>query len=337
MTTNDLIQFLRKEAETNPASEKLLAAANCLEEQENELLTEKAYKANLLSANTALSNELQDAHEKLLSALGDDMDAYIEESIIVREDDGKFVFCFPYIEGKKMEWETMEKLLNDFSRQESWFTNCCYNPRSWEYTREMYHASVNTRKDFPALHAAIFGTDNTDPDFVFSKGPDDHYLYYFNPCSNAGGQIVICPFDDEMAKRVIAGEDFVEVAAEAPQYLADINHISFFDTISELIELFKEGKFIGKSTSKEDMISLMKKVLGTKKRVFSELEIRPDFTIKEDSIVALHLHGGVFGVRVFRMFEQNGEVFIESLRRVDDTVSTHTLNQYKEFGTLLYF
>jgi hypothetical protein len=235
-----------------------------LEEQENELLTEKAYKANLLSANTALSNELQDAHEKLLSALGDDMDAYIEESIILREDEGKFVFCFPYIEGKKMEWETMEKLLNDFSRQESWFTNCCYNPRSWEYTREMYHASVNTRKDFPALHAAIFGTDNTDPDFVFSKGPDDHYLYYFNPCSNAGGQIVICPFDDEMAKRVIAGEDFIEVAAEAPQYLADINHISFFDTISELIELLKEGNFIGKSTSKEDMISLMKKIVGKK-------------------------------------------------------------------------
>lgn len=264
MTLNKLIQELKtlgeKQTFDMTASGILFAAATELEKMNDELLTEKAHKANLISANTALSNELQDAHEKLLSALGDDMDAYIEEGIIVRKDDGKLIFCFPYVENEKMEWETMESLLNDFLENETWFTSACYNPKSWEYAREMYHASINTKKEFPALHEAIFGTDNTDPDFIFSKSPDDHYVYYFNPDSNAGGQIVVCPFDDEMAKRVIDGEDFVEVAAEVTQYLADINHVSFFDTISELIELFKEGKFIGKATSKEEMISLVKKI-----------------------------------------------------------------------------
>lgn len=223
-------------------------------------MTIEEYNEVLSSANTALSCDLLDSQEKLKNAVSEIIDFYIEEGIIVEEND-EFFFCFPYVENEKVKWKSKEDIIYGFLNNDFLLEGYCYNPKSWEYVREMCSASRNTRKEFPDLHEVIFGLGSSDTDFVFSKGSDNHYLYYFNPNSNAGGQIVVCPFDDEMAKRVIDGEDFIEVAAEVTQYLADINHVSFFDTITELINYSKEGKFIGKSNSKEETISLMEKIL----------------------------------------------------------------------------
>ena len=260
MTTKDLIYFLKR-GSTKSLSELLSDAADRLEEQMTELEHLRSHNKALISANSALSCELSDRCEKLEGLAESDLDLFLEEGIIV-ENEGKFIFTFPYVEGNKIEWTSRDAVLQSMLSEQTWLETYTYNPKSWEYMKAVYQASCSTRREFPALHEAIFGSNEGSPDFVFSKGADEHRIYYFNPDSNAGGQVVECPFDDAMARQMLEGEDWIEVVAEVTQYLSDINHGSFFDTIAELISNFKEGKFVGIGVTEENL----KKVLeGGKK------------------------------------------------------------------------
>ena len=73
----------------------------------------------------------------------------------------------------------------------------------------------------------------------------DYTLFYFNPDSNAGGQIVQCPFSNDQAQRMVGNKDYFDVLAENTQYLSDINTISFFDCIFDIAERMEKGQFIG--------------------------------------------------------------------------------------------
>lgn len=186
----------------------------------------------------------------------------LREDIILKEDD-IYSLRFP-VEQENIAWDSKDAIANDFIHQDAYINNdgCIYNPRSWEYATRLYETSLESKKKFLHLYLMIFEhSTNYDPELIFSYGPDDHCIYYFNPDSNAGGQIVKCPFDDDMARRIIDGEDFIDVVAERTQYLADVNHVSFFDTIEELIDDYKRGKYIGKSETKEDMIHALNNLL----------------------------------------------------------------------------
>ena len=63
--------------------------------------------------------------------------------------------------------------------------------------------------------------------------------------SNAGGQIVQCPFSNDQAQRMVGNKDYFDVLAENTQYLSDINTISFFDCIFDIAERMEKGQFIG--------------------------------------------------------------------------------------------
>ena len=84
-----------------------------------------------------------------------------------------------------------------------------------------------------------------DVDLIFKDKKYDYTLFYFNPDSNAGGQIVQCPFSNDQAQRMVGNKDYFDVLAENTQYLSDINTISFFDCIFDIAERMEKGQFIG--------------------------------------------------------------------------------------------
>lgn len=182
-----------------------------------------------------------------------------EEGILWEKDGKVFSPWFQYIEGEEIAWPSRESLLNDLLSQETWLDDIeyKYNPRSEEYLRKWYEAFAKTRDTFSELHEMLFG--DKDPTLVFSEEPDYHYAYYFNPNSNAGGQIVECPFDDGMARLIKKGEDFIEVVAERTQYLSDINTCHFFNTVDDLIES-KEEMYIGSVVSEDNWKDVLREV-----------------------------------------------------------------------------
>ena len=184
----------------------------------------------------------------------------LEKGILTEENGSIKSPNFTYIEDREISWSCREELFQDLLYQENWLHTYLYNPKSRGYLNAWLEAYEKTQKDFPALHEMIFG--HGDGDLLFSKGPDDHAIFYFNPDSFAGGQIVHCSLDDDMARRIIDGEDWIEVVAEQTQYLADINHGSFFDTIEELIDSYKEGQFIGN----EDIATMLSKIIASTKQ-----------------------------------------------------------------------
>ena len=255
MTTKNLIYELKRAMKESPISAILSETVNRLEEQSMELEHLRSHNQALISANSALSCELSDLCKKLKSFAKSDLNLFLDEGIVVEARE-KFVFTFPYVENNKVEWESKEAVLQSMLSEHTWLKTYTYNPKSWEYMKDMYQASCRTKRKFPALYDAIFGSNGT-PDFVFSKGSDEHYVYYFNPDSNAGGQIVACPFDDAMARRMLEGEDWIDVVAEVPQYLADINEGSFFDVIADLINNFEEGQFVGIDVTEENLKKIL--------------------------------------------------------------------------------
>ncbi len=98
-----------------------------------------------------------------------------------------------------------------------------------------------TRSNFPDLFCDL----DEDVDLIFKDKKYDYTLFYFNPDSNAGGQIVQCPFSNDQAQRMVGNKDYFDVLAENTQYLSDINTISFFDCIFDIAERMEKGQFIG--------------------------------------------------------------------------------------------
>ena len=175
---------------------------------------------------------------------------------VLKEEDGVIYSpFFRYVEDEEVSWTCKEELLQDVLYEDPWRKPYCYNPRSEEYLKGWYNAYITTEKEFPELHEMLFSF--SDADMLFSNGSDEHAVYYYNPDSNAGGQIVHCPFDNDMARRIINGEDWINVVAERTQYLSDINHISFFGTIEELIAKHAEGKYIGH----DNLPDMLKKIV----------------------------------------------------------------------------
>ncbi len=96
---------------------------------------------------------------------------------------------------------------------------------------------------FPDLYDIL---SNPLVDLIFKDGSKyDYALFYYNPDSNAGGQIVQCPFTEEQAKRMIQNEDYLDVLAENTQYLYDIDDICFFDCIFYLLDLKGPEHYLG--------------------------------------------------------------------------------------------
>lgn len=117
---------------------------------------------------------------------------------------------------------------------------------------------------FPALHDTVFG--EADNFFLYYDG-NFFTLYYFNPDSNSGGQIVECTFDDDMAKQILDGEDLMTVLAEREEYLYDIDTISFFNVSRTLSDSSFDEKFIGNVETEDDLKALIEQVLKIKKLV----------------------------------------------------------------------
>lgn len=194
------------------------------------------------------------------------VEAFLQEGIIYETTDKKYTLWFPYAGGEKIEWDSKEDIVRDFISRYPWENDVTYDVRSFEYVRDLYRVYLKTEDavegDFYDLHRMLF--NNSDINMIFSSGPDEHAIYYFNPDSSAGGQIVECPFDDEMAQRILDGEDWIDVVAERTQYLSDVDTVHFFNTVDSLIKDFQDGHYVDYAVNNERMVELMGRILKKK-------------------------------------------------------------------------
>ena len=116
-------------------------------------------------------------------------------------------------------------------------------------------------QEFPELHDAVFGDGAGAVDLIFRdrNDSDSYNLYYYNPDSNAGGLIEQCPFRKEDAAEMIGNEDYMDVLASYTHYLSDVDTEHFFNTIFELIEMMRDGFYLG-----YDVSEVCKGIVGEK-------------------------------------------------------------------------
>lgn len=93
---------------------------------------------------------------------------------------------------------------------------------------------------FPALHDTVFGEDD---DFFLYYDGEVFTVYYFTPDANCGGSLVECVFDNKTAKRILEGEDLMNVLTEGEE-LYDVDTVSFFVVLNNLSRSLSAGKFI---------------------------------------------------------------------------------------------
>lgn len=145
---------------------------------------------------------------------------------------------------------------------------------------DSYKEALRLTKDlcsfeFPDLHTCLF--NNSDTDLIFADLGGGYKVYYYNPDSNAGGQIVECQLEKVDLKEIMDGEDLMEVLAKYTQYLSDINTVHFFDTIFKLLDMKEQGLYIGTDINKlyYDYLSAIKegsKYLGEKRLAADEVK-----------------------------------------------------------------
>lgn len=111
------------------------------------------------------------------------------------------------------------------------------------YTQAKKLLAFICEQQFPELYDAVF--QHIDQNLMFSRPDGSFQLVYYNPDSNAGGQIVQCPFDASQAARMQDNDAYLDVLAENTQYLSDIDSEHFFRTVFELLEDKREGRFLG--------------------------------------------------------------------------------------------
>ena len=207
------------------------ALINAYEDGEFVGIAEDETELNSLISKVAREEwtPIKDEREKALRLI----ERCIDNDILYEENDAinsnLTVHCL-----KEMPKMKKEDFAEFISAQEEYETDVEYNVMSQEYLEYMLEAKRCCSIFFPELHDSIFG--NKDYNFVFSCGPDYHFLYYYNGDSNEGGQIVECQFDDEMAQRMINGEEIMDVLAEQTQYLSDINTDHFFHSVYDLVK-----------------------------------------------------------------------------------------------------
>lgn len=100
-------------------------------------------------------------------------------------------------------------------------------------------------EQFPELAESVFG--DKDEDFIFKSRLGDNWynLFYYNPDSVAGGQIVMCSFNKLGAAEMTVADDCSDVLADYPQRLADVNSEHFFGTVFDLLKMKVDGYFLG--------------------------------------------------------------------------------------------
>ena len=123
-----------------------------------------------------------------------------------------------------------------------------FDTNSAEYKAALQMTGDLCLREFPDLYYTVFGS--LDNDLIFAERDGLYFLYYYNPDSVSGGQIVECYFDDEDAKRIIEGEPYIDVLAENRQYLHDIDTVHFFESVFHLIEAKNEEQYLGSNVYK---------------------------------------------------------------------------------------
>lgn len=70
-----------------------------------------------------------------------------------------------------------------------------------------------------------------------------------------------------------------------------------------------------------------------------ELRLRPDLTVRKESIVSLALpeRKNPVKVQITRIFTKDNDVFIEAVKCCTKFVGTHDSRVYRDFGTLIKF
>ena len=116
---------------------------------------------------------------------------------------------------------------------------------SAEYKEAVELIKNISSKEFPEMYDAFFVDTGIDLIFKDKYDEDKFELYYYNPDSNAGGQIVQCSFYKEDVPEILNNEDYFDILAEYPQYLSDVDTEHFFGTIFELIYKKTEGLYLG--------------------------------------------------------------------------------------------
>ncbi len=150
-----------------------------------------------------------------------------------------------------------------------------------DYARMMKLVEGLCEDEFPELAESIFGSGSGTMDLIFKdrNNPQWYNLFYYNPDSSRGGLIEQCPFHYEDASEMIDNEDYMGVLEAPPHYLSDVDSQYFFDTVFELIEMKKDGLFLGC-----DVSEVCRGIVGLEKSVdmlIGEAEERSATTEKE--------------------------------------------------------
>ena len=161
---------------------------------------------------------------------------------------------------KQNAFDVLEKALEE--KKKIFVDHETFRTDTEVYADLMRQAKEHCFDHFPALHDTVFG--EADNLFLFYDG-DFFTLYYFNPDANCGGSLVECTFDDEMAKRILDGEDLMTVLAERDEYLYDIDTISFFKVLNNLSTSLFDEQFIGYASDEDGLLTLIEQTLKIKK------------------------------------------------------------------------
>lgn len=209
---------------------------------------------DLLEQNAFDMLEKGIAYAKILKTI----EGCLRVGILFKNEDGSITHCW-VPNGESIQWESIPIAVEDIAEQESFVNDTTYNIKSQEFLQLFYEIAIDTELNCPPLNDMILGP--FEKVVLTSDGPDKHNIFYFNPDSNAGGQIVQCPFDNEMAHRIIAGEDWIEVVAERPQYLYDINTPDFFEMVATLVQSYHDDSYIGYFIDNKELNMLLKTII----------------------------------------------------------------------------
>lgn len=164
-------------------------------------------------------------------------------------------------------FESVKQAVDDWLERARSTEGCelgCGVTKDEEYNLVMEQVEQLCLWAFPELHQAVFGgSGQGDPgvDLIFKSRSygDTFHLFYYNPDSNAGGQLVQCLFDMKAAERMVGNPDYFDVLCEYDQYLSDIATEHFFHDVFEMIQMKFDGLFLG-----TDVEIVCKEIVGQK-------------------------------------------------------------------------
>lgn len=149
----------------------------------------------------------------------------------------------------------------DLLRLKEWLSQQPYDldTRSAQYREAMDMMEEICGWSFPELAGMVF--DNSDGDLVFREpsSTGEYAWYYYNSDSNAGGQIVGMPFDEDKAIKMLSHPEPISVIDGRKCWMEDVDKKGFFITIFDMLQMNKDGWFIG-----TDIQEVCKEISGQK-------------------------------------------------------------------------